>query len=335
MATQKALLIKLGSMGDILQASCMINAIHDHMDVELDVLTYAPYKALFEFHPNVTHVTCIAGSMLGKLHAFLRLFFRRYQVVFIAHRSQWVDFMCWCARIPHRCGFSSTEKSTRFLTSRAHFDLTQSRHVRYLSLVSAHVGASFQHMSYRLMFYPDPTVELSLNVTAPYIVIAPFGGENPWSSMPTRVWGKYAELIDQLLMAYPNHHVVLVGGPEDQMKLASLKNNHQRVHGFVESVHQLALLLREAVLFIGNDSFPLAMAITQRCPSLGLFGPTNATLIVGGYENVTWIQSTVSCSPCYNPLDGNHGIAYHCPYRARCMVDISISDVMNEVQCIL
>jgi ADP-heptose:LPS heptosyltransferase len=226
-------------------------------------------------------------------------------------------------------GFSSPEKSTRFLTRSVPFDLGISRHKRYLTLVSLLIDDKVVSSQYLPEFIPNQSISSLIQFKTPHIVIAPFGGANSFSQMPTRKWNKYQQLISELLIKYPTHLIYLVGSDSEKIDLNGLAQLDNHVEVYTKSIHHLAVLLQKAALFIGNDSFPLFMAVSQHCPSIGIFGPTDAQLIVQDYDDVQYIQADVTCSPCYNPLDGDAGIAYNCPFNTRCMEKISVIDILD------
>jgi len=329
MAQKKLLLIKLGSLGDILQVSPVIPAIKAKTDYEIYVLTFTQHKELFQFNPKIKRVFGINYSFMGFIKAFFILLRGKFHVAINTHRSSRLDLLCYLAGISRRLGFSSPEKSTRFLTSSVPFDLAISRHKRYLALVSLLINDNVDTTQYLPEFIPNESIDPIIQLETSYIVIAPFGGANSFSQMPTRKWGKYQQLISDLLIKYPSYIIYVVGSAEEEINLNVLAQFDDRVRGYTKSIHHLAYLLQKAALFIGNDSFPLFMAVSQQCPSIGIFGPTDAQLIVSDYKNLKYIQAEVSCSPCYNPLDGNASIAYNCPFNTRCMEKISVTNILE------
>ena len=333
MSQNRVLIIKLGSMGDILQSTPVIDAIVDHANAKfIDVLTFDEHRQLFHNHPKVRKVMGLKRSALSILKMTGIILFSRYTIGFNLHRSVYLDLFLFFCRVKKRFGFSSPEKRTWFLTGSAPFNLKLPRHYRYLSLVQQAVKASFDGSSYGISYYGDPLEVEREGRDIPYIVIAPFGGHNRYADMPSRVWPGYRELIHLILKAHPKYQIVLTGGPLDVTRLNALKLPFdERVTVFQGDVNQLAVLLESALCFIGNDSFPLFMAIATKCKAFAIFGPTDSERIVGPYNDVFFLQSDVSCSPCYNPLDGLKSMAYHCPYEFKCMTSISPKKVFQKV----
>ena len=163
-----------------------------------------------------------------------------------------------------------------------------------MAFVSLLTNDSLDTTQYLPEFIPNKSIDPITQLDTSYIVIAPFGGANSFSQMPTRKWGKYQKLISDLLIKYPSYIIYVVGSAEEKINLNDLAQFDNRVKVYKKSIHHLAYLLQKAALFIGNDSFPLFMAVSQQCPSIGIFGPTDAQLIVSDYKNLQYIQSDVN-----------------------------------------
>lgn len=329
---QRVLVIKLGSLGDILQISPVIDAMNEHSDSVIDVLTFDEHRSLFEHHPNICQIISLKRSFMSLLKTIVRIICYRYDIGLNLHRSMALDALMFFCFVKYRVGFSSPEKKTIFLQVSVPFNLSVSRHYRYLSMVECVTQSSCKMSDYGLSYYKSPKAQLDVSFKGePYIVMAPLGGNNRYSTMPSRVWGGYPELIQQIQQDVSTHHVILTGGPSDEDNLLKLKKSFDdRVQVFVGNYDELALLLESAVCFIGNDSFPLFMAIASHCKALAIFGPTDSRLIVEPYQNTYFIQSEVSCSPCYNPLEGINNVAYHCPFEFKCMTTISAQKVFDK-----
>jgi heptosyltransferase-2 len=59
-----------------------------------------------------------------------------------------------------------------------------------------------------------------------------------------------------------------------------------------------AALLRDADLFIGNDSGPLHLAALLEVPLIGLFGPASPELTAPLSARGSFLYHQVACSPC-------------------------------------
>ena len=170
------------------------------------------------------------------------------------------------------------------------------------------------------------------DISVPYIVIAPGGGDNVWSSMPNRRWNiqNYNVLIKELAKKYK---ILLVGGKKDELICNQIKNNEIINLCGKLSIKELANYLKYCELLVGHDSFPYFLSCAIGAKSLGLFGPTNPKLIVPEMDNSFYIQG-LECFNCYNPIDGINGKAYLCKDNV-CMKSISVGSVKEKIEKIL
>jgi ADP-heptose:LPS heptosyltransferase len=171
-----------------------------------------------------------------------------------------------------------------------------------------------------------------------YLIIAPFGGKNKFSEMPTRCWPYFQELFIKIEQELPQYKIYLTGSKEEQKAMAKLiSQDCKKIINLAGKLNfdELGLLLKNAKLFLGNDSFPLFMAVSQNIPIIGLFGPTDAKKIIAQYPKARFIQGKTKCSPCYNPILATKSLAYHCPYSAECMKSIKVNDVLKLLRGIL
>lgn len=179
MFQKKVLIIKLGSLGDIIQSSPVIDAVNDGLRPDcIDILTFDEHRELIENHPNVRKVIGLKRTFFSILKIALTLFLTRYDIGLNLHRSMYLDaYLVFCG-VKKRVGFSSPEKYTWFLNATVPFNLELSRHHRYLSLVQALVQVPLDASSYGLTYYKKSSdVRPFFNARPPYIVVAPLGGK--------------------------------------------------------------------------------------------------------------------------------------------------------------
>ena len=126
---------------------------------------------------------------------------------------------------------------------------------------------------------------------------------------PNRRWPMeyFARLVGMITQAagYGEHaRVLLIGGPEDAAYVSELVGRLAMpgVHSLAGqiSIEELAVLLKEADLFIGNDSGPLHLAMACGLPTVSIFGPETPHLYgpQGGRHRVFYLER--HCSPCLN-----------------------------------
>jgi heptosyltransferase II len=87
------------------------------------------------------------------------------------------------------------------------------------------------------------------------------------------------------------------------------------------NLRELMALIFRCGLFITNDSGPMHIASAIRTPLVAIFGSTNE-IKTGPYGGGRVIHKHVPCSPCY---------LRKCPIDFRCMMQITVDDVIREV----
>lgn len=154
-------------------------------------------------------------------------------------------------------------------------------------------------------------------------------GFNTGASWPTKRWtpAGFAAVADDLLAR--GFGVAFFGGPMDVENVAQIRSlmkrgDHPRIAVFTgrTDLLQLAALLGKCSAFLTNDSGPMHVAVTQKTPTVAIFGSSNEV----GYKpydatSVVLTTPTVTCRPC-----GQH----HCDHHS-CMVDITPATVSRQV----
>jgi ADP-heptose:LPS heptosyltransferase len=98
------------------------------------------------------------------------------------------------------------------------------------------------------------------------------------------------------------------------------------------TVPELAAVLRDAHIYIGNDSGPLHLALAVGTPAVGIFGATDARLLIEPRPGFFPVLSPAECRFCWSRMkyaypDGT------CPREDfQCMESISLDTVKEEVK---
>lgn len=102
---------------------------------------------------------------------------------------------------------------------------------------------------------------------------------SPTHRRPLRRWplSQYIALADRLTQKY-NAHVIWIWGPGEkkEAKYCQLGTQSQTFLAPPTSFRELAYLIANCHLFIGNSNGPSHIAVATKCPSLQLHGPTKA-----------------------------------------------------------
>lgn len=88
------------------------------------------------------------------------------------------------------------------------------------------------------------------------------------------------------------------------------------------TLRELIAFISICDLFVTNDSGPMHIAAALKTPLIALFGSTSE-IATGPYQHGKIIHKHVACSPCY---------LRKCPIDFRCMKQIEVNEVMNEIK---
>jgi len=154
---------------------------------------------------------------------------------------------------------------------------------------------------------------------------------------PGSVWGTkrwmaegYGELVDRLVEKY-GAKVLLIGSPAERESgdkiLAIAKHKPVDMIGKTR-LSELAALVSRCSLLIGNDSAPGHVAAATDVPVVSIFGPTSPSFGYAPYgKKVEIVERELSCRPCHH-----HGPMVCPKEHFRCMMDITVEDVMRAVE---
>ncbi len=153
----------------------------------------------------------------------------------------------------------------------------------------------------------------------PLIILHPGAAYGPAKRWPAAHYSRLADLLQERLDAQ-----VAITGSNNDFLLAEeiqrpLKKKPVSFCGKT-SLPLLASLIREASLFITNDTGPMHIANALKIPVVALFGPTDPR-VTGPYQPpAAVLKKEVACWPCHYR---------QCPFDHRCLVSISPEEVLN------
>lgn len=150
---------------------------------------------------------------------------------------------------------------------------------------------------------------------------------------------EYATLIKMLSNKNPTWHFYLTGLKSEFLFVESFKDSlmnigiSSKIVFNIAGQHNLSAFinyLKEAKLFITNDSGPLHLAYLFNIKTVGLWGPTSSELI--GYQNSSLILnlgSDLACSPCF--IHPKSPIAKHCQGDLTCFKSMKSKKMASEI----
>jgi len=332
---KRILIVEVNWLGDVLFSTAAIRALKGkYPQSYIGVLVHNRCRDVLVGNPYISEIIILDEEgkhrgLFGKLSLIHRLRTKRFDTVYLFHRSFTRTLICLLSGIRNRIGYH---------TSKRRFLLTESitppegiihRAAYYYYLITRNIPEDIRFL--RSDFSIADTDLSYINVTLrkedikgdkKVVVIHSVGN---W--LPKR-WPRenFSKLADELIEKFKV--VVIFSGSAQEKKnitaiLKLMKNKALDMAGKT-TLKQLGALFAKAELIISADSGPLHIAIALSKPVVALFGPTSKE-ITGplNQEDTILLQKEIDCViPCYRQdcLDN------------RCMKQISVEDVINSIE---
>ncbi len=335
----RILVVNQNWIGDVLFSTPAIRAIRKHFPGSFLASLVPPRcKTLLMHNPYLNEVIVHeeprsfggifrAAGLIRKLRA------SHFDTVIFLHRSRTKVFLAKAAGIPERIGYPDLSGNKRFLTRVVPFpDKPLHKTDLFLNLLKE---MGVQPDGRAPDYFPGEEDQkdferlcrdVGMEKGEPYVVVHP-GGNWALKRWPT---GLFAEWIRLFLREYGWR--IFLCGTLSEMKISeeivsSVGSGKVMSLCGKTSLGTLAILLKNAGLFLSNDSGPIHLAASQKTKTIGLFGPTSPELtgpLSDGRCGI--IRKDVGCEvPCY---------FRSCHYRV-CMEWIHPEDVLEKARNLL
>lgn len=333
---KRILIFNVNWLGDVLFSSAAIRNIRrNYPDGYLACIIPSRCYLMLKDNPYLDEVIIFDEKdrhkgMLPKLNFISLLKAKKFDAVFLLHRSFSRALICRLAGIPERIGHY-TKKRSFLLTKKIIPPKKDSLHRidYYLDLIE---NAGLRIEDRYLDFFFTPLDEkhaddfLSKNSVdkGDFIAVINPGGNWLLKRWPVDYWAQLADkLINQMGLK------VIITGSASDLKLAGQIKEKMKEAPLIAcgilNIKQLGALAKRAGLFITADTGPLHIANAVGCKNIiAIFGPTSKE-VTGPYPstNVVVLQKDVGCLiPCYK---------VNCK-DSRCMKAVSPGDVLAEVK---
>jgi heptosyltransferase II len=290
-------------------------------------------KEVLEGNPSIDEVIVFDEegrhkSPWGRLKFILALRKKRFDIVFLLHRSFTRCLIAYLAGIRERVGYF-TEKRKFLLTRAVQPGAANIHRMDYYLHVPESYGMRIEDRNYRF-FVGDKDKNFAANLLekngvgrTDFLAVL-----NPGGNWDKKRWPKerFAQLADRLIEEF-SAKVVICGAPKDvglAKEIASLMQNKPVILAGETNLKQLGALFERANVVVSGDSGPMHIACAVGTPSVVLFGPTSAE-ITGprSQAKCVIIQKPIGCQiPCYK-IDCTEN---------RCMRIISVEEVVGEIR---
>lgn len=332
----KVLLIRLGSLGDVVLVGAVIQALaRDRPDLEVRLLVKARYAPLFRHDPRVARVIALEemGGVWGLVALARSLRRERFDAVVDLHatpRSRFLGLLLGPARIIR---YRKRHWARWAIVHAPWLGIRVPRTVQaYLDAVAPLGGVS--PCEPRLYVDAEAAREARAFLEEAGLGLAEtLVGVHPGSRWPAKRWTRsgFAAVIEAL-SDRPGVRVMVLGDETDRPFVDQVVAHLGRrpivaVGGELPLTRLVALIDRCAVM-LANDSGPMHIAAALGVPTVALFGPTHPRLGFapqGGKATVLTVDAP--CSPC-----SLHGRAPCKKARRACMEDLSPARVLEAIE---
>ncbi len=333
----KVLIIEPNWLGDVLFTTPAIRAVREkYKDVYISVIVHARCLPILEDNPNINEIIVLKNvrglkGFFAKIRLISRLKSKSFDIAFLFHRSMTHTLMCVLAGIPERVGYH-TQKRFFLLTRRIIPQWPEAHRVEYFLDVTRVSGIDTDNKDYEFFIKPENEKQAisilnnnGIRSGEPYFVI------NPGGNWPPKRWPKenFANLCDEIFNKY-DIKVIIAGAEKDAPLGEGIINlcasKPINLCGKT-TLKQLAVILKGAKVVISNDTGPMHIAVSQKTPTVALFGPTDPK-ITGPYGSSRYIviRKDVGCPvPCYDKTCNDY----------RCMKAITVTDALEAVAKLL
>ena len=339
MKTKRVLIFNVNWLGDVLFSTAAIRNIRynfpkSHIACIVPPRCYPVLKG----NPHLDEVIIfderdIHKSLISKIKFIRQLKAKKFDIVFLFHRSFTRALITYLAGIPERIGYTGAKRGF-ILTENIPQPSKDSGHRidYYLGVVEkAGFKVEDRYSEFFTNELDEKFVEEFLKnqgIDKKDFIVA----VNPGGNWHLKRWPKeyFAKLSDALIAELKAKVIIL--GAESDLGLSRAIRAEMKEKPLIAAgkfnLKQLAAFFKKIDLFISADTGPLHIANAVAAKKIiGLFGPTSIN-ITGPYPltNVILLQKNVGCViPCYK-LDCKDN---------RCMKTITPDEVLEKARAVL
>lgn len=336
MATKRILVFNVNWLGDVLFSTALIRNLRYHFpDSFIACVIPGRCREILEGNHRLDEIIIFdekaeQKSLIGILRFIGLLRKKKFDMVFLLHRSFTRALICWLAGIPERIGYY-TRKRGFLLTKKLNAPAFDSLHrIDYYLEVLTQAGIAVKDRFSELFIGKDDAAAVDGFFKRNDIRAGDFlVGINPGGNWYPKRWEKdyFSVLSDRLICELDAK--VIISGSESDKKLAQEIQRTMQKKAVIAcgefTLKQFAALSRRLDIFVTADSGPLHIANAAGAKKIiALFGPTDPA-ITGPYpaDNAVVLRKAVGCKiPCYVPGCQDN----------RCMKAITPEEVLGKIK---
>jgi heptosyltransferase-1 len=330
MPDARFLLVRLGSLGDVIHALPAASALRDAFpEARIDWLIEPKWRRLLEGNPDLTEIIPLEKkSAAGLITTVRKLRSARYNCTIDFQGLYKSALPAFASRAPRRIGFPSTYAREGF-ASVFYTDKINPRgphKVDHNLTLARAAGARPSPPRFPLTLRPEDekqvTQDLARHNLTDFFVLNPGGG---WRS---KCWPpeRYGELHHRLAAQHGWRGIITFGPGEESLaqELVSAAGNPPPI-ALPLGLGPLLALLRRAKFVVSADTGPLHLASALGTPVVGLYGPTDPARN-GPYGGT----SIVIRNPSKSETTYRRGASYSSP-----MLSITADQVADAIASLL
>ncbi len=331
-------IVRLSSIGDIVLTEPVVTALRDaYPDATIGFAVKERYRELVEAHPAVDRVHALAGSSFGDLRGLCEeLRAASYSCVVDLHRNQRSVLLGVCARASMVTAYRKRNPAdaVRVRLGRRRFRADRLLVRRYLDSLRP-LGVVAKQSRPRLYVSPEASEAASDRLRGWGLRAGSYAVVAPGALWETKRWpvDRFASVVTGLAGGR-GLDVLLVGSASERALCEQVAGGSEAgratvVNGAGDTgLGELAALLGDARLFIGNDSGPMHMAMARGTPTVAIFGPTDPGQF--DFTGDVVVFEDLECSACsfYGTKRCRLG-------HWRCMTAIEPDRVLSEADALL
>ena len=275
------LLVRLGSLGDIVHALPAASALRDTFPAaRIDWVVDAKWARLLEGNPDISNVVVLDRKTAGGIRETVRK-------LHAAEYSCAIDFQAlyksailpFWARVPRRIGFKSSyaREGLAALLYTETVNPSGAHKVDHNLTLVERAGAHCIQPRFPLTVLPEDDGAVS-NALREHGIGGEFFVLNPGGGWRSKCWPaeRYGELHRRLYEDRGWRGVLTFGtGEKDLAERAKAAAGNSPLALVELGLGPLLALLRRAKFMVSADTGPLHLASALGAPTIGLFGPTD------------------------------------------------------------
>ena len=294
--TNKILVIKHGSFGDIVQINgCLRDIRENYKDNEIYILTAPAFRSYFERCPYVDRV--IVDERKSRWNIFYLLKIKdiiknlKFQKVFDLQNSSRTEF--YRKYLSNSVEWISSRTILYSTETKEEFDRKSILERFQIQLSRAQINIQFTTKP-QVSWMIDNEYNIPSNIKKNYVVIFPFSSkENRFY----RVWPYFKELLEFMKKKYSNIDYIIVPGPDELKESKNFDINILTNKNKATDFYQLAKILVGAKFVIANNTGPAHLAAHLGCKGLVILGADYSAKQLGIETNNF---SSISCKNLTN-----------------------------------